>query len=328
MLRQARLRKHALLRDLRARHETQLVLLEMERRGAVDGLRASVAAERAKVAAYQQELAALDASIDSARTAMKRFRAEFEQLRVALLVDRMAKSSQVRHFGRWEGRVFSLADAFSLYLARCRSRGWPSAAVASPRRPRGSRRPWRQPAPEQLPTRPPSGTPSEEQRLGACPATMLGCDLLPLLLLLLRRLAAEREAGEARVAAERRAIDAKVAKVRATLAERYEAGFKPLLAEAEARHLAELQARQMMTRDGACVSRFHSPSFLPFSCHCSASWTCRRSWRRARLSCGRRTRRRRPSLRPSLLWQEEEAALQPRQARPRVPLLPPCPSGS
>ena len=106
MLRQARLRKHALLRDLRARHETQLVLLEMERRGAVDGLRASVAAERAKVAAYQQELAALDASIDSARTAMKRFRAEFEQLRVALLVDRMAKSSQVCYIGRWEGRAF------------------------------------------------------------------------------------------------------------------------------------------------------------------------------------------------------------------------------
>ena len=260
MLRQARLRKHALLRDLRARHETQLVLLEMERRGAVDGLRASVAAERAKVAAYQQELAALDASIDSARTAMKRFRAEFEQLRVALLVDRMAKSTQVRHFGRWEGRVFSLADAFSLYLARCRSRGWPSAAAASPRRPRGSRRPWRQHAPAQPPTRPPSGTPSEEQRLGACPATMLGCDLLPLLLL--RRLAAEREAGEARVAAERRAIDAKVAKVRATLAERYEAGFKPLLAEAEARHLAELQARQMRRgMERACPASTPPPSF-------------------------------------------------------------------
>lgn len=80
------------------------------------------------------------------------------------------------------------------------------------------------------------------------------CDLP----LLLRRLAAEREAGEARVAAERRAIDAKVAKVRATLAERYEAGFKPLLAEAEARHLAELQVR--MKWEVEALSSCHAPS--------------------------------------------------------------------
>jgi len=54
------------------------------------------------------------------------------------------------------------------------------------------------------------------------------------------KLAAEKEAGEARVAEERRAIEAKIERVRTALAERYEAGFKPLLAEAEARHAEEL----------------------------------------------------------------------------------------
>lgn len=154
LLRSARRRKAELLRDLKARHETQVVLLEMERRSALEGLRASVAGERAKVRsrggdggrecrlaqpsfgegrrlcvgrialqpalrrypilphapllqlhatpppspqveAYKRDLAALDESIESARSAMKRFRSEFEALRVALLVDRMAKSCVV-----------------------------------------------------------------------------------------------------------------------------------------------------------------------------------------------------------------------------------------
>ena len=55
------------------------------------------------------------------------------------------------------------------------------------------------------------------------------------------RLAAEREAGERRIAEERAGVEARIEKVRSALAERYEQGFKPLLAEAEARHTAELQ---------------------------------------------------------------------------------------
>lgn len=95
LLRQARKRKHELIRDLKTRHETQVVLLEMERRAAVDNLNKSVEAEREKVEAYKKELVSLDESIESARNAMSRFRQEFEQLRVALLIDKMAKSSQV-----------------------------------------------------------------------------------------------------------------------------------------------------------------------------------------------------------------------------------------
>lgn len=95
LLRQARRRKHELLRDLKARHETQVVLLELERRAAVDGLKSAVEGERAKVESYKKDLAALDESIEGARAAIKKFRQEFEQLRVALLIDRMAKSTQV-----------------------------------------------------------------------------------------------------------------------------------------------------------------------------------------------------------------------------------------
>ena len=84
LLRHARARKHELLKDLKARHETQVVLLELERRSAVDGLKEAVAAERAKVDDYKRDLAALDKSIEGARGAMKSFRQEFEALRVQL----------------------------------------------------------------------------------------------------------------------------------------------------------------------------------------------------------------------------------------------------
>jgi RhoGEF domain len=188
LLRQARKRKHELLRDLKARHETQVVLLEMERRAAVDGLREAVSSEAAKVEAYKRDMAALDESIENAKAAMKRFRGEFEQLRVALLIDRMAKSSQVANLADRRRRLAKEAESFAEAVENAKAR------VAA----------------------------EESAKWEA-------------------KLASEREAGEKRVADERRAIEAKIEKVRAALAERYEAGFKPLLQEAEGRHLEELQ---------------------------------------------------------------------------------------
>jgi hypothetical protein len=51
--------------------------------------------ERLKVSELTQQLTALDAEIMDSKSSLARLRAEFEQLRVALLVDRMAKSNQV-----------------------------------------------------------------------------------------------------------------------------------------------------------------------------------------------------------------------------------------
>lgn len=51
--------------------------------------------ERLKVSELTQQLTALDAEIMESKSSLARLRAEFEQLRVALLVDRMAKSNQV-----------------------------------------------------------------------------------------------------------------------------------------------------------------------------------------------------------------------------------------
>ncbi len=112
LLRQARRRKHELLRDLKARFETQVVLLELERRSAVDGLKEAVAAEKAKVETYKAELVSVESSIESARAAMKRFRDEFESLRVGLLMDRMAKSQQVANLSERRSRLEREAAQF------------------------------------------------------------------------------------------------------------------------------------------------------------------------------------------------------------------------
>ena len=206
LLRQARKRKHDLLRDLKARFETQVVLLEMERRSAVDGLRASVEAERAKVEVYKKDLAAMEESIDAARGAMKKFKAEFEQLRVGLLIDRMAKSTQVQNLAERRARLAREAEQFKDAIEAARAR------VAK----------------------------EESAKWEA-------------------KLAAEKEAGERRVADERKLIEQKIEQVRTALAERYESGFRPLLREAETRHLeqlhnvAALQVRRARAR--ACAAR-------------------------------------------------------------------------
>jgi len=217
-LRQARRRKHELLRDLKARFETQVVLLEMERRNAVDGLKEAVSAERAKVDASKKELGRLEDEIESARAAMKKFRGEFESLRVGLLIDRMAKSSQVSSLAERRAKLQREAEQFSAAVEAARQQ------VAA----------------------------EESAKWEA-------------------RLRAEREAGEKRVAEEKVLIDQKIEQVRTALAERYEAGFRPLLRETEARHVEELQkvvALQVSVFPGlACVCPFFFPCLTPTHQH-------------------------------------------------------------
>lgn len=188
LLRHARARKHELLKDLKARHETQIVLLELERRSAVDGLKDAVANERSKVEEYKKELAALDKSIEGARNAMKSFRQEFEALRVQLLIDRMAKSTQVANLADRRHRLAKEAEAFKDAVEAARQR------VAA----------------------------EESAKWEA-------------------RLAEEKEAGEKRVAEERKIVEQKLKKVSEAMNQKYEAGFRPLLKQAEERHVAELQ---------------------------------------------------------------------------------------
>lgn len=122
LLRQARRRKHELMRNLKERHETQIVLLEMERRAAVEGLQSAVDEEKKKADQYRAELKDLDANIEGAREAMKKFRDEFEQLRVALLIDRMAKSSQVANLAQRRQKLAAEAEQFKASVESARQR--------------------------------------------------------------------------------------------------------------------------------------------------------------------------------------------------------------
>ena len=174
----------------------QVVLLELERRSAVDGLKEAVVAEKAKVEAYKAELATVESSIDSARGAMKKFRDEFESLRVGLLMDRMAKSQQVANLSERRARLEREAAQFAESVEAARQK------VAA----------------------------EESSKWEA-------------------KLAEERERGERRVAEEQKLIAQKIDQVRNALAERYEAGFRPLLRETEARHVEELQRVVALQRE-------------------------------------------------------------------------------
>ncbi|CAE7942932.1 unnamed protein product, partial [Symbiodinium sp. KB8] len=89
-----RRKKHHALKELKMSMESNIVLLEMDRRAMVDRLQKEVDQEKGKADAARERIRMLDEEITRAKAAMRRFRQEFEQLRVALLIDRMAKSTQ------------------------------------------------------------------------------------------------------------------------------------------------------------------------------------------------------------------------------------------
>jgi hypothetical protein len=188
LLRRARQRKYKLMRSLKARHEAQIVMLETERRQTVEQLRGAVESEKKRAAGYAEELSRLDTSIAEARSAMQQFRQEFEQLRVALLVDRMAKTSAVAGLADRKRRLEGEAEEFKLAVELARKRA----------------------------------SEEESKRWETAIAE------------------AERAASE-RVEAEKAKMSSRLEEVKASLTARYEEGFKPLLAEAEARHMAEVK---------------------------------------------------------------------------------------
>lgn len=188
LLRQARRRKYDMMRTLKARHEAAILMLEQERRAALEELEVGVAAKREQVESSKAELESLDRQIDESRASMQRFREEFEQLRVALLVDRMTKNSQIASLADRRRRLAQEAQDFQSAVEAARKK------VAE-----------------------------EEKAKWAA------------------RLEEEKRKAEERVAEEKQLIAAKLAKVKETLMSRYEEGFKPLLAEAEARHMEEVR---------------------------------------------------------------------------------------
>lgn len=96
--------------------------VSLRRREAVGALSEAVDSERAKVAQYTEQLAALDEEIADSKAALSRFRAEFEQLRVALLVDRMAKSTQVAGLADRRRRLAEEVQSFEQAVAEARRR--------------------------------------------------------------------------------------------------------------------------------------------------------------------------------------------------------------
>jgi chromosome segregation ATPase len=99
--------------------------------------------ERFKAAELQQQLTALEAEIADSKATLGRFRAEFEQLRAALLVDRMAKAMEVTELAEQKRRVAGELSEVEAVLDTTRQRVYEEerrcvAALSSCRRARSS----------------------------------------------------------------------------------------------------------------------------------------------------------------------------------------------
>jgi hypothetical protein len=211
--------------------------------------------ERTKIADLSRQLAAVDREISEAKSALGRFRAEFEQLRVALLVDRMAKSSQVSALvtvsASWQ-RTFIFRDGV---LAQARQRVLDNetkyacchclaVVVSTSARPVSDSRGVFVPLVGR-------GVLSGHGRPGLLQSAQLGKHALPVrrpcYSSVLNRCEPHGVDGDPRVV--RGTCDFIVRfgplcvfQVKASLTEQYQAGFRPLLAEADERHREQVKA--------------------------------------------------------------------------------------
>lgn len=88
----------------------------------VERLEKEVDEERARAEEARDRVRTLDDEIGRAKETMKRFRQEFEQLRVALLIDRMAKSTQVAGLAERRRRLAKDADEFQRAVEEAKKR--------------------------------------------------------------------------------------------------------------------------------------------------------------------------------------------------------------
>lgn len=94
--RQARLRRCERAAEIRGRAESQVVLTHLDRKAAVEALSGAEAAAQLRKERIHTEFSSLVKALDASNTAMERFRRDFEQLRAALMLDRMGKAAELR----------------------------------------------------------------------------------------------------------------------------------------------------------------------------------------------------------------------------------------
>eukprot|EP01029_Cantina_marsupialis_P012170 TRINITY_DN2688_c0_g1_i2.p1 TRINITY_DN2688_c0_g1~~TRINITY_DN2688_c0_g1_i2.p1 ORF type:complete len:471 (+),score=148.77 TRINITY_DN2688_c0_g1_i2:79-1491(+) len=94
IMRDVRREKYRLMTSIKTQNETQSVLADVERDERVKALQTEVERWTRKVNTAQNQTEKLETSIAKTKASLNKFKEEFEQLRVALLVDRMTKTSK------------------------------------------------------------------------------------------------------------------------------------------------------------------------------------------------------------------------------------------
>lgn len=105
LLRSFRETQYRMLMAIKARRDTQYVVAELEKKAELEEGRRKADEYKTQIEAAEQRIKLLELGMVKAGTAMRDFRREFEQMRVAIMLDKTIKSTQMASLSEHKKRL-------------------------------------------------------------------------------------------------------------------------------------------------------------------------------------------------------------------------------
>ena len=122
LLRSFRETQYRMLMAIKARRDTQYVVAELEKKAELEEGRRKAEEYKSQIEAAEQRIKLLELGMVKAGTAMRDFRREFEQMRVAIMLDKTIKSTQMASLGEHKKRLKRAEELFQTLINAERKR--------------------------------------------------------------------------------------------------------------------------------------------------------------------------------------------------------------
>eukprot|EP00941_MAST-03F_sp_MAST-3F-sp1_P005211 g5211.t1 len=121
-LREFREEQYRMLMSIKARRDTMYVVAELEKKAELDAGRKKGAEYKQQIEQAEKRIKLLEQGMLKAGTAMREFRREFEQMRVAIMLDKTIKSTQMASLEEHKKRLRRAEDLFERLVDKERQR--------------------------------------------------------------------------------------------------------------------------------------------------------------------------------------------------------------
>eukprot|EP00939_MAST-03C_sp_MAST-3C-sp1_P004724 g4724.t1 len=121
-LRTFRETQYRMLMAIKARRDTQYVVAELEKKAELDEAKAKAGEYKDQIAKAESRIKLLEQGMVKAGSAMRQFRKEFEQMRVAIMLDKTIKSTQMASLGEHKKRLQRAEELFQKLIETERKR--------------------------------------------------------------------------------------------------------------------------------------------------------------------------------------------------------------